>query len=768
MEDVDERTVDAERPAPETRPEPRPEDGNASRRRSRLLVGLTAAALLVLTAVCVAVRVASPSDGTATHVSRPEPDGEDIDVIVGGSQLRDGDVVVAIEGRPLVRRIRVAAEEGDTLTYRVRRGDQLLDVRVPVRSYPLGAVVGKHWPSLLLVASMLLVGGYVFARRPDDHAARALLLTATLLALGSTYWILAPQALDLAGGPRWWSQLAGAVAYALFWPAMLHFALLFPEPGPLVRRHRKALALLYVIPAIPYVAHIATTLPGATTPLARVAPFVPRPTLAEYLFPVLVLAAFLFTYREATDHSTRIRLRWVAGSFAIGAIPYLLFWQLPALLLGRSWGHYPTHVLLFLAVPIALGVAILRVQLFDINVAVRRSLVYGCLMLFVGGIYILAVGVLGRAVQGGTDWVALAITVGVALLLSPLHRRTRRVVSRVLYGERDDPYTIVSRLGERLETTPVPMDVLPQLVTTVAEALRLPYAAIELFWADGVEEAARYGDPTGAQLVLPLTHQGELIGRLVVGERDHGEGFGSRDRRVLEGLARQVGLAVRAARLTIEMQRSRERLVAAREEERRRLRRDLHDGLGPTLAATALQLQTARRLVARDPDGAASMLGELSDQIQGTITDVRHIVDDLRPATLDQLGLAAALQEQAFRFAAMDATADSPGRQLAVTVEGDLGDLPAAVEVAVFRIGCEAMNNAVRHGQARTCEVHIRRRDDLELVVTDDGRGISESYRSGVGLESMRERAEELGGSLLLGTRPGGGTVVSVRLPLPS
>jgi len=527
-------------------------------------------------------------------------------------------------------------------------------------------------------------------------------------------------------------------------------------------------ALVYLMPAIPYVAHVLTAFPDAANPLSRVAPFVPRPTFEEYLYPLLVLLAFVGTYRAAEDHGTRRRLRWVAGSFAVGAIPYLLFWQLPALLYGHSWGRYPQHVLLFLAVPVALGVAILRVQLFDIHVALRRSLVYGTLMLCVAGLYFLVVGLLGRMVEGGTDWIALVTTVIVALVFSPLHRQTRRVVSGVLYGQRDDPYTIVSRLGERLETTAVPLDVLPELVTTVAEALRLPYAAIELVWADGVEEAARHGDPSGAQLVLPLTHQGELIGRLVVGERTPGEGFGSRDRRVLEGLSRQIGMAARSARLTIEMQRSRERLIAAREEERRRLRRDLHDGLGPTLAATALQLQTARRLVERDPDGAASMLGELSDQIQGTIADVRHIVEDLRPPTLDQLGLGAALQEQAFRFCSTDSTSDGAGLQVVVTVEGDLRDLPAAVEVAAFRIGCEAMNNVVRHGQARTCEVRLCRADDLRLVVADDGRGMSERYRAGVGLESMRERAAELGGSLSVDSRPEGGTVVSVRLPLPA
>ncbi len=146
----------------------------------------------------------------------------------------------------------------------------------------------------------------------------------------------------------------------------------------------------------------------------------------------MILVTFLVTYRRAQDHSTCVRLRWVAGSFAVAVAPYLLFWQLPILLFGRSWGHYPLHILFFLTVPLALGAAILRVQLFDINVAVRRSLVVGTLMLCVAGVYFLAVGLLGRVVEGGTDWIALASTIIVALLFSPLLRRTQRLVSRVL------------------------------------------------------------------------------------------------------------------------------------------------------------------------------------------------------------------------------------------------------------------------------------------------------------------------------------------------
>lgn len=238
----------------------------------------------------------------------------------------------------------------------------------------------------------------------------------------------------------------------------------------------------------------------------------------------------------------------------------------------------------------------------------------------------------------------------VAVSFAPLHRRLQRFVSRLVYGERDDPYATVSRLGRRLEGTPEPGQALQVIVDTVAEALRLPYAAVELARPDGMEEAARYGVPVGSSLCLPLKYQNELIGRLILGERSPGEGFGRRDRRAVSGLAAQVGVAVRAARLSIDLRRSRERLLVAREEERRRIRRDLHDGMGPALAATALQLQTARRLVRADAAAAESILAALNDHIKTVIADIRTVIQGLRPPSLDQLGLVGAIEQQASTF----------------------------------------------------------------------------------------------------------------------
>jgi signal transduction histidine kinase len=202
--------------------------------------------------------------------------------------------------------------------------------------------------------------------------------------------------------------------------------------------------------------------------------------------------------------------------------------------------------------------------------------------------------------------------------------------------------------------------------------------------------------------------------------------------------------------------------VAAREEERRRLRRDLHDGLGPTLAGIALGLDVAGNTLADDPDGARAVLRELKAETAASIGDVRRLVNDLRPPALDEFGLTAALRQHADRVSVRDG-------HLAVTVNAPphLRALPAAVEVAAYRIAMEAVTNAARHASARQCQLRLTLDDTLEVEVCDDGVGLPTARREGVGLAAMRERAAELGGTCLIEGRPGGGTRVLARLPLP-
>jgi signal transduction histidine kinase len=420
-------------------------------------------------------------------------------------------------------------------------------------------------------------------------------------------------------------------------------------------------------------------------------------------------------------------------------------------------------VFALLVVPVFTYISILRYNLYDIDVVINRTLVYGALTACVVGIYVLAVVALGALFQAqGNLAISLSATGLVAVLFQPLRSRLQRGVNRMLYGERDDPYAVISRLGRRLEATLAPEAVLPTVVETIAQALKLPYAAILLKEGEGFRTAAAYGSPRGEPEALPLVYQREEIGRLMLSPRAPGEGFSHADRDLLEDLARQAEVAVHAVRLTTDLQHSRERLVATREEERRRLRRDLHDGLGAQLAGLNVQAGTLRRLIPRDPDAADDVLVELREELRSAIADIRRLVYDLRPPALDDLGLAEALRRLAERYG-------SEGEHLRVSVETpeNVPYLPAAVEVAVYRITQEALTNIARHARARSSVVRLVVNEDVALEIVDDGVGIPEERSAGVGLSSMHERASELGGSCVVQSVPMGGTQVLVRLPLP-
>jgi signal transduction histidine kinase len=304
--------------------------------------------------------------------------------------------------------------------------------------------------------------------------------------------------------------------------------------------------------------------------------------------------------------------------------------------------------------------------------------------------------------------------------------------------------------------------VLPVMVETIADTLRLPYVAVELA-AESGQAAATHGTPAaGVALRLPLVHAGERVGTLLIGARAHGETLDPADRRLLEDFARRASAAASAVALSVEVQRSRERLVTAREEERRRLRGDLHDGLGPTLAGAVLTIDAARRVLASDPQGADALLDRAAASVEGTVTDLRRVVYALRPPALDQLGLVGALAQQAATLSMGDVDLICE-----VVAPDPMPPLPAAVEVAAFRIAQEALTNVARHSEARRAVVSIAVDAALRLDVRDDGLGLPDHPRTGVGLTSMRERSTELGGSFEIARADGGGTLVRVRLPLP-
>jgi two-component system NarL family sensor kinase len=480
---------------------------------------------------------------------------------------------------------------------------------------------------------------------------------------------------------------------------------------------------------------------------------------------IVCLASIVVRYRRARGDE-RQQLRWMAVAAAGFVATLLVAGSVEAATGADVWWILEVGTAGLIA---AAAIAILKYRLYDLDLVVNRTLAYGALTGVVVAAYVGVVSGLGELLDSSGIGISIVATAAVAVAIQPLRAVIQRRVDRLMYGDRDDPYRALSRLGERLGQALDPDAVLPTVVVVIAEGLRLPYVAIELAQAGGRRIVASHGKPRGPELArLPLEYRGKEVGRLLAAPRPGSDALGPADLALLADLARQAGVAAHAVALANDLRRSRERLVAAREEERRRLRRDLHDGLGPSLAGIALEIESARALVERDPGAARELLGRLQGEVQESIADIRRIAHDLRPPTLDELGLVAAVSEHAARLME-PAGGGASANGLWVSVDGPetLPPLPAAVEVAAYRIALEALTNVSRHADAQSCTVTIEVNGVLKLEVRDDGRGVAGGDGRGVGLVSMRERAEELGGSLTVGrAMDGRGTRVLARLPL--
>ncbi len=414
-------------------------------------------------------------------------------------------------------------------------------------------------------------------------------------------------------------------------------------------------------------------------------------------------------------------------------------------------------VVVLTLVPVAVGRAILRDRLYDIDIVLNRSLVYlgltGCVII----LYAALVWVLGRQL-GSADATSIIATGVVAALVLPLRTGLQRLVDRAMYGDRGDPYRAVSRLTISLQHAAAPAESLSAVAEAIAASLRLPYVAVEA--ASGAQASTGQLDGI-APVDIPLEHQGQRVGRLLVTGRDH-RPLSARDAALLADLARPAGAAVHAVGLADALRASRRELVQAREEERRRIRRDLHDGLGPTLAGVALGLDIAAGMVERDPDEARRLMHDLKGEATGAVDDVRRIVYDLRPPALDELGLVAALRQQADRVRLRQ-----PDLDVHLVTPNELPQLSAASAVAAYRIALEALTNTARHAQARHCRIAIHADATwLTVEVTDDGIGIAHDAQPGVGLTAMRERATEIGGQCRIEPTPPTGTRITAQLPL--
>ncbi|HUH06216.1 MAG TPA: histidine kinase [Egibacteraceae bacterium] len=484
------------------------------------------------------------------------------------------------------------------------------------------------------------------------------------------------------------------------------------------------------------------------------------------------IAVQIHRYRRISTPQQREQARWVTVAMAVAVVTQLAFPLMEGIpAVARPGVGAAIHDMAsvaaisaaFALVPLALAVALLRRRLWGLDIVVNRALVYGGVTAVLLVLYVGVATALGRSIgaPGNASGSLLAAAL-VAVAFAPLRDRIQRGVNRLLYGHRDEPYRVLSDLGQRLEATIAPHAVLHTIVDTVATALKSPYVAIAVHRGDDVDVAVATGTEVDDAVRLPLVHRHEPVGELRVAPRSRDETFNPSDRALLDDLARQAAAAVHAVELTKQLVSSRERLVTAREEERRRLRRDLHDGLGPALASMTLQAETACELVAEDPAMATKILSDLVSQLQASTADIRQLVYDLRPPALDDLGMVDALRSFLAR-------AGSGGLELNLHLPDRMPPLSAAADVAIYRIVQEAVANVLRHAGATSCDVTFSAEGGAVVVdVVDDGVGIAGGVAEGVGLRSMRERAAELGGSCAVTGEPGAGTRVRVSLPRTS
>ncbi|QBD76712.1 hypothetical protein EPA93_12135 [Ktedonosporobacter rubrisoli] len=608
----------------------------------------------------------------------------------------------------------------------------------------------RKWIALYTGFMLVTLGGTISFRPFYD-----------ILAPHSSIWSFLLLLLDFCGPSLWF-----------------FFFLLFPD-GRFISRKEFVATGIFVLFIL---ARIAISFWPATSkawyPLSQ--------DIFNLIMQVTAELILIYRYTSLVDNVQRQQSRWVVCGLTLQIAAFLgrfsvklFFSSYSILVLTSRAGILLAGILL----PLTLGIAVLRYRLWDLGLFINRTLVYALLSVCIVALYISIVG--GSAILFQTNnnpLVPLLATGLIAALIQPLRAILQRNVNKLLYGERDAPYVVLARLNQRLERTLLPQAALQAITEVAAQALMLPYAAI-ILEEDGMQRVnAAFGEIAGiereALLKIPLVGQAGRLGEMVLAPRGPHEIFTESDQKLLQELARRAELVIHAAhltsnlqRLTSDLQRSREQLVLAREEERYRIRRDLHDGVAPTLAALALSANTISEVALTNSPSAAQMARELEKELRTTIADIRQLAYNLRPPTLDQLGLIAAIREYAIQQMGTGAISPSSPKKeasLKVIVQAPetLQALPAAVEVAAYRIIQEGLMNVVKHAKANICWIRLSAADVLQVEIIDDGIGISAAPHMGIGSLSMRERAEEIGGTCVIESNNGVGTRVCARFPL--
>jgi signal transduction histidine kinase len=587
-------------------------------------------------------------------------------------------------------------------------------------------------------------------------------------------------------GAAIWLGWPGTTLWALsLFPLLVLLPLLFPDGRLLSRRWRPVLwiglgvsALAFLVIGFAAPTQVLTIAgrdvevrnPMAVPGLERVG------ELGWILWPALLalfvvsVASMVIRFRRSSGVE-RQQLKWFAFAATILVVYFIASAVIEALEISEGTIGQVISGLAFAGLPVAVGVAILQYRLWDLDVVVKKTVVAGSLVLLAIAVYAGAVALIGLlAIDQDRPAVLFAIALGLGIAFRPAMRAGRRIADRLVYGRRATPYEVLTEFSERMGTSFATEDVLPRMAQVLGEGTGAETARVWLLVGGELHPAAAWPPDAAGEADRRIGTGVDIPGEALTEVRDRGELLGalsvrmpasdpmspSKDKLVRD-LAAQAGMVLRNVRLVEDLRTSRQRLVAAQDEERRRLERNIHDGAQQQLVALAVKARLAGQLAGRDPGKTAELLGQIEAETQSALEDLRDLARGIYPPLLADQGLVAALQAQ------------SRKSDLGVELDADgLGRFPADVEATVYFCTLEALQNVAKYADAAHTVVHLTRSNgDLSFEVVDDGRGFDPlGVAGGSGLQGMADRLAAVGGSLEIRSAPGGGTTVAGHVPI--
>jgi signal transduction histidine kinase len=496
-------------------------------------------------------------------------------------------------------------------------------------------------------------------------------------------------------------------------------------------------------------------LPGATG-LLEIAEI----GLLGYMLAVVAAITSLATRHRRASRDERLQLKWLVLVGALAGVALVATFAMQVI--AGSTPRFLEYliVLTIAAIPVAIGIAILRYRLYDIDVVINRTVAYAVLAAFITLVFVAIVVGVGTVVGSrGNAFLSAVAAAIVALAFQPARRRAQHLANRLVYGDRATPYEVLSGFSERLADTYSVEDVLPRLVRVLAEGIGASTVTITLGSGGSAHQLASFPPSSVAVTdgrAFDVRHQGEVLGAINV-VMPPSEPFGPSQEKLVADVATQAGLVLRNAALIEDLKASRQRLVAAQDAERRRIERNIHDGAQQQLVALAVKLKLADSLVGTDEQRAHAMLEELQRETNQALEDLRDLARGIYPPLLADRGLGAALESQARK---------SP---VPVDVEADrIGRYPQEAEAAVYFSCLEALQNIAKYAEATAATIRLSQANGtLSFEVTDDGLGFDpDTAERGTGLQGIADRLAALGGEFVLRTAPGRGTTIRGTVPV--